>query len=195
MPGSVADPTPALLARRLTVYGIAELEGFHGAGVSHVLSLLDPLTPDPPGWAGLGAKRRQTLYFHDVTAPFAGYEPPQIEHVEGVLAFGRELAAGREAADHLLVHCHMGISRSTAAMAILLAQAEAGSEERAFETLFAIRPRGWPNSRMIAIADRLLKRKGALEAALQRHQRRIIEHHPDIAQLVVSVGRSSELPR
>jgi predicted protein tyrosine phosphatase len=191
----VSNPTSALLARRLTVCGIAELDGFHGAGVSHVLSLLDPATPDPPALAGLNARRHQLLYFHDVTEPFAGYAAPQIEHVEGVLAFGRVLAAEREMLDHLLVHCHMGISRSTAAMAILLAQAQAGSEERAFQTLFAIRPRGWPNSRMIAIADRLLKRGGALEAALQRHQRRIIEHHPEIAQLVVNVGRGSELPR
>jgi predicted protein tyrosine phosphatase len=191
----IADPSPVPLARRLTVCGIAELEGFHGAGVSHVLSLLDPATPDPPALAGLGFKHHRMLYFHDVTASFAGYAAPQIEHVEGVLAFGRELADAQEALDHLLVHCHMGISRSTAAMAILLAQTKAGSEEHAFDTLFAIRPRGWPNSRMIAIADRLLQRRGALEAALRRHQRRIIEHHPDIAELVVSVGRGSELPR
>ena len=48
---------------------------------------------------------------------------------------------------------------------------------------------------MIAIADRLLKRGGALEQALRRHQRRIIERHPDIADLVISVGRGDELPR
>jgi predicted protein tyrosine phosphatase len=191
----VSNPSSTLPARRLTVCGIAELDKFHGAGVSHVLSLLDPNTPDPPALAGLKARRHQLLYFHDVTEPYSGYAAPQIEHVEGVLAFGRELMAEQEALDHLLVHCHMGISRSTAAMAILLTQAEAGSEERAFQTLFTIRPRAWPNSRMVAIADRLLKRHGALEAALRRHQRRIIEHHPDIAQLVVSVGRGSELPR
>ena len=119
MPKSVSKLSSLPLAHRLTVCGIAELEGFRGAGVSHVLSLLDPATPDPPALAGLGARRHQLLYFHDVTEPFAGYAAPQIEHVEGVLAFGRELAAEQEPLDHLLVHCHMGISRSTAAMAIL----------------------------------------------------------------------------
>jgi predicted protein tyrosine phosphatase len=195
MPETPSRPAAAPLARRLTICGIAELEGFHGAGVSHVLSLLDPGTPRPPALAGLAPRLHRLLEFHDVTAPFGRYAAPQIEHVESILAFGRELAGEAAPLDHLLVHCHMGISRSTAAMAILLAQGESGGEARAFDTVFAIRPRGWPNSRMIAIADRLLGRGGALEAALRRHQQRIIEHHPDIADLVINVGRGDELPR
>jgi predicted protein tyrosine phosphatase len=179
----------------LTVCGLADLERFRGAGVSHVLSLLDPATPDPPVFADFGPHRRAVLHFHDVTGPAAGYAAPQIEHVEGVLTFGQELRTEPDSLRHLLVHCHMGISRSTAAMAILLAQGAPGTEARAFETLFEIRPRAWPNSRMITIADRLLRRRGALEMALRRHQQRIIEHHPDIADLVVNVGRADELPR
>jgi predicted protein tyrosine phosphatase len=192
---SMPEPKTALLPCRLTVCGLADLGGFRDAGVSHVLSLLDPATPDPPAFADYAPHRRHVLHFHDVTGPAAGYAAPQIEHVEGVLAFGHELRAEPNSLRHLLVHCHMGISRSTAAMAILLTQGAAGTEKRAFETLFEIRPRAWPNSRMIAIADRLLRRRGALEMALRRHQQRIIDEHPDIADLVVNVGRGSELPR
>lgn len=189
------DSTAALLPGRLTICGIAELDALRDAGVSHVLSLMDPAAFDPPVFAEFPAHRREVLRFHDVTQPAAGYSAPQIEHVEGVLAFGRVLASEGDRLKHLVVHCHMGISRSTAAMAILLAQSAAGREAEAFATVFDIRPRAWPNSRMVAIADRLLGRRGALEAALRQHQRHILQHHPDIADLVASVGRGNELPR
>jgi len=191
----MSQETQALPNCRLTVCGIAELDACGDGGSIHMLSLLDPRTPDPEAWRRLGAVRHHTLYFHDIIAPFSGYSAPQAEHVEGILAFGNVLAEESGTLEHVLVHCHMGISRSTAAMVILLAQHEPKREDEAFERLFAIRPRAWPNSRMVAIADRLLQRRGALEAALRRHQRRIIEHHPDIANLVIDVGRGHELPR
>jgi predicted protein tyrosine phosphatase len=88
----------------------------------------------------------------------------------------------------------MGISRSTASAAILLAQAAPGHEDAVFESLHDIRPRCWPNSRMIGFADELLDRRGGLVRAYEAHKRRILRHHPDIAELVRNVGRGHELP-
>ena len=46
---------------------------------------------------------------------------------------------------HVLVHCHMGISRSTAAMAILLAQIRQKEYETAvFAELLRLQPDAWP---------------------------------------------------
>ncbi|MBR7540181.1 dual specificity protein phosphatase family protein, partial [Mycobacterium tuberculosis] len=71
---------------------------------------------------------------------------------------------------HLLIHCHMGISRSTAAMLSLLAQTYPDeSEVRLFERLRQIRPQAWPNSLMIQYADDLLGRNGKLVDELRRH--------------------------
>ena len=68
---------------------------------------------------------------------------------------------------HVLVHCHMGISRSTAAMAILLAQIRQKEYETAvFAELLRLQPDAWPNCLMIELADKLLGRQGQLTAAL-----------------------------
>ncbi|MCW5752571.1 MAG: protein-tyrosine-phosphatase [Alphaproteobacteria bacterium] len=199
-PASVATTAPETgtahgWPRRTSVCGIPELPKFASDRVSHLLSILDPAAEKPAALAEFRDGRRLELRFDDVVGEYHGYLPPQEAHLVEILAFGEELRAGPDGPDHLLVHCHMGISRSTAAMAILLAQHREGSEEAAFARLFEIRPRAWPNSRMVMLADRLLGRAGRLVEALKRHQRRIIAHHPDIADLVISVGRGHELPR
>ena len=94
---------------------------------------------------------------------------PQAEHVEAILDFGRLLTAEAIAREkpHLLVHCHMGVSRSTAAMTILMAQSnpEEGAE-RIFSELLRLRPQAWPNSLMVEFADEQLGRPGRLMTAL-----------------------------
>lgn len=184
-----------LWPQKLTVCGISELPQFTEAGVSHILSILDPEIETPEALGLYSKPLRRELRFHDVVGEFDGYHAPQDDHLEDILAFGEYLRKERDGAAHLLVHCHMGISRSTAAMAILLTQLRPGAEREAFDTLFRIRPRAWPNTRMVAIADRLLSLKGRLVEALQAHHKRIYEHHPDIADLVVGVGRGHELPQ
>src|SRR5215213_8432846 len=109
----------------LTICGLEELGHHSTRAVTHVLSILDPDCPDPEAFQAYEAHHRTILRFHDVVEPFDGMVLPEVGHVEAVLDFGRSLgrgAAEREEAGHLLVHCHAGISRSTAAMAMLLAQ-------------------------------------------------------------------------
>ncbi|MGC2411846.1 MAG: protein-tyrosine-phosphatase, partial [Stellaceae bacterium] len=106
---------------RVTICGIPELDEHSAAGVTHVLSILDPDWPDPPAFATFAPHRRLALYFHDIIEPTRGMYAPSREDVERLLAFGREL--GDTAGTHLLVHCHAGVSRSTAAAALILAQA------------------------------------------------------------------------
>jgi predicted protein tyrosine phosphatase len=109
---------------RVTICGIAELADHGAAGVTHVLSILDPGWPDPEAIARFPAHRRIALRFHDVIAPSPGAVVPSEQDVAHLLEFGREaMAAGPQA--HLLIHCHAGVSRSTASAALLLAQAEA----------------------------------------------------------------------
>jgi predicted protein tyrosine phosphatase len=182
------------LPTRIAVCGIPEIAGFRDAGVTHVLSMIDPQADQPPvdGW--LAPRHWSVLRFHDVTRDYAGYDPPEVSHVMAVLAFGQRVEADRPGLGKILVHCHMGISRSTAAAAILMAQLAPGSEAAAFAALHQVRPRCWPNTRMVAYADALLSRNGTLIAALKAHQREILRHHPDIADLVRGVGRADELP-
>ncbi len=59
-----------------TVCGLEELAGHGARGVSHVLSLLDPGTPEPEAFTAYGAHARTTLRFHDCLAPGEGLTPP-----------------------------------------------------------------------------------------------------------------------
>ena len=177
----------------LTICGIEELPGHRDRGVRHVLSILDPERAEPKAFDGYAPHRRLTLRFHDDIEPLPGRATPQDAHVAEILAFGDTLARSGPGA-HLLVHCHMGVSRSTAAMLTLMAQAAPRHDAEAlFARLVAIRPQAWPNSRMIAFADRLLGRDGTLTAALGRHYARQIAAKADWSVWMADLGRQAEI--
>src|SRR5690242_14445012 len=139
---------------RITVCGIEELAGHCEVGVSHVLSILDPGWPVPPAFGSFGEHERLELRFHDVLEPEPGMIAPQPEHVAQVLSFGRDLMREPPANAHLLVHCHAGISRSSASMALILAQALPGwSGEEIVRAILRIRSKAWPNLRIMEMGD------------------------------------------
>lgn len=183
---------PTLLPYRLTICGLEELPMAITGGVSHVISILDPDTPEPAVLNGMTPAARVTWRFDDVIRTLPGYAAPEAHHVECILEHGASLRG--EIVSHLLVHCHAGVSRSTAAAAILIAQDKPGREDDAFAAIRSIRPRSWPNSRMIALADTLLARGGAFKAALTRHLEHMARDHPDLAELVRMHGRAHEVP-
>jgi len=181
--------------RHLTICGLEELCSFRDAEVTHVLSILDPRHPDPADFASYAPHKRLTLRFDDIIEPVPGLSMPEAGHVESLLEFGKDLTwADENPLGHLLVHCHAGISRSTASMSILLAEARPAMDEDAiFAHIREIRPQAWPNSVMIGLADERLGRSGRLTAALRRHYRRQIELRPDIAAMIERVGRAKEV--
>jgi predicted protein tyrosine phosphatase len=107
-----------------------------------------------------------------------------------LLAFDSE----HEPDDALVIHCTAGISRSTAAFAILAAQRRPGAEVEVFAELRAIRPRAWPNSLMIALADDLLGAQGRLNRELREHYKRQLRRYPDIGRMMIGLGREREIP-
>lgn len=179
-----------------TICGIDELQAHGSAGVTHVLSITDPGHPELPAFAAYGDVKRTRLQFHDVIDPGPGLVFPALEHIEAILGFGEELDQSvEEGVDgHLLVHCHMGISRSTAAMLTLMAQGEPDADaDELFARLRDIRPRAWPNSVMIGHADVLLGRSGDLNDALARHYAHQIARQPDLIRLIEAGGRGREI--
>jgi len=89
---------------RLTICGIPELDEHCAAGVTHVLSILDPDMPDPPAFAGFSPHRRLALRFHDIIETRPNCLAPQQADVERLLAFGHELIEGLPA--HLRARPH-----------------------------------------------------------------------------------------
>ena len=174
----------------LTVCGLDELDRHSGRGVTHVLSILDPDWPEPEAFQDFDPHFRATLRFHDAIEPGPGVVLPQKPDVDAILAFGRDAGGVR----HLLIHCHAGISRSTAAMLMILAQAHPRETEGAIvDRLLEIRPQAWPNSRMIAFADELLSRDGRLGAAVRRIYAARLETEPDLAETMRRLNRAREV--
>ncbi|MFO1068648.1 MAG: protein-tyrosine-phosphatase [Geminicoccaceae bacterium] len=188
---------PVALAARgveLTVCGLGELHGQGQRAVTHVLSILDPGYPDPTAFAAWDPHARETMRFHDIIEEYPGFIAPTREDVGTILAFGDTIHADGSDLSHLLIHCHAGISRSTAALATLLAAETPGDEEGVFARLRAIRAQAWPNSRMIGFADDLLGCGGRLSAALREHYRLQVSARPDLVEMIRSVGRDAEIP-
>ncbi|MEO3428114.1 protein-tyrosine phosphatase family protein [Pelagibius sp. CAU 1746] len=180
----------------LTVCGVEELPEHAASNVTHVLTLIDPGWPDIEAFEAFDDHHRKIMRFHDIIDPAEGKIMPTPEHVAEILHFGEELAASRDAREdgHLLVHCYMGVSRSTAAMLSLLAQVHAeDAEERIFERLREIRPRAWPNSVMVGYADEQLGRGGRLVAALKRHYGWQLKRDPRFHDWMGQLGRHREV--
>ena len=191
----------------LTICGLEELEAHVTRGVTHVLSIIDPEREEPDVFRRYGAIQRTTLRFHDIIEPGPGLVLPEIGDVETILAWGR-VVYGRGGAvtrngradavaeedGHLLVHCHMGISRSTAAMTMLLAQAHPDESETSItERVRTIRPIAWPNLRMIGFADAILGRSGRLTAAVGGLYARSLAAKPDLADVMIRLDRAREV--
>lgn len=180
----------------LTICGIEELPGHGARDVSHVLSLLDPGWPEIDAFRSYGRHHRTILHFHDIIEPLPGRIVPTPDDVAAILGFGAGLqGAGEDGAEgHLLVHCHMGVSRSTAAMLSLLAQAHPDEPEDAlFARLREIRPQAWPNSLMVGFADEQLGREGRLREALRRHYGQRLRQEPEVGEWMTRLGRGREV--
>ncbi|MGH7005290.1 MAG: tyrosine phosphatase family protein [Alphaproteobacteria bacterium] len=179
----------------IVICGLEEIAGCFDARMTHAISILDPETEEPAGMAtaGLAALPGDNvlrLRFHDVIDHAPAVSPPGNGHIAAILKFGTALKA--HGAPRLLIHCHAGISRSTAAAIIVLAQlgAEAAA---AVDRVVALRPIAWPNLRMIEIGDRMLKLEQRLVRAVRRHHAQALSRRPELKEIYTLHGRAREV--
>jgi predicted protein tyrosine phosphatase len=132
-------------------------------GARHVVSLIgDEARLERP--ASIAAENHLWLRLHDISSPLDGYIVPGEQHVAELLAFVRDW--DRRAP--LVVHCYMGISRSTAsAYAAVCALNPRRAEDDIAQALRQASPTATPNSRIVSLADRLLGRDGRMVAAIE----------------------------
>jgi predicted protein tyrosine phosphatase len=173
-----------------SICGLDELIGHQSRGVTHVLSILDPEWPDPEAFQAFDPHFRAIMRFHDAIEPDRDILLPQKSDVEAILSFGRDAAE----AGGLLIHCHAGISRSTAATLMILAQARPDErEDELADRLLQTRPQAWPNSRMMTFADELLDREGRLMAATAGIYAQQLVRRPDLAEIMRRGNRVREV--
>jgi predicted protein tyrosine phosphatase len=178
----------------ITICGIEELPGHAERQVSHVLSIIDPDHGPLEAFGSYGEHARLELRFHDIIEDTPGEEAPQPHHVEQVLTFGRDILREPEALRHLLVHCHMGVSRSTAAMTLLLAQAQPQLSARdVLHQVLAVRNKAWPNLRILTFGEEQLGRRGEFTEAVGEIYRIQLERRPEIKDFFIEAGRGREV--
>ncbi|MBX2804762.1 MAG: protein-tyrosine-phosphatase [Hyphomicrobiales bacterium] len=178
----------------ITICGLAELPGHSVLEVSHVLSIVDPDLGSIDAFGDYGEHSRMELRFHDVIEDNLGFDAPQQAHVEEILSFGQDVLANPDAGRHLLVHCHMGVSRSTASMTLMLAQAQPDhSARQILHQVLSVREQAWPNLRILEFGERLLGRDGEFSGAVAEIYALQLDRKPELKQLFTGYGRGREI--
>jgi predicted protein tyrosine phosphatase len=146
------------------VCSLARLEETIGqTGARHVISLIG----DEARLARLSCiapENHLWLRLHDISVPLDGYIMPGEQHVADLIDFVR----GWDRRAPLVVHCFMGISRSTAsAYATVCALNPHRDEASIARALRRASATATPNTRIVSLADQLLGRKGRMIAAIE----------------------------
>ena len=148
----------------IQVCSLARLEEtVEQTGARHVVSLIgDEARVARPSC--IAPKNHLWLRLHDISVPLDGCIVPAEEHITDLFSFVREW--DRRAP--LVVHCYMGISRSTAsAYATVCALNPRRDEASIAQALRRASPTATPNARIVSLADRLLDREGRMIAAIE----------------------------
>lgn len=159
-----SEPISRVLAGGLQIHicGVSELESLEMPPITHVVSISD-LQMESSG----EAQRRIVKvcltarviheFFDDVSIQRRG--SPSEPAVRRILDFTGRLREG----DRLLVHCNLGISRSTAvAYAVACQHAGLGREAECHQAVKEARPIASPNILIVRFADSVLGRRGLM---------------------------------
>lgn len=129
---------------------------------THVVSLIDPAIGPEHVPVIKSAEHVVARLRDQETAEFTTHFPDIIESLFETIRPAIETPHSR-----ILVHCHAGVSRSTAfCYAMIAHRAGRGMENEAFGAFLSIVNKPWPNRRIIEILDRSWGRDGALLAPL-----------------------------
>lgn len=131
--------------------------------VSHVVSLLDPLTPFPV--IKEVGERHLCIEVHDIEDNEDGMDPLCELRTKRIIEF----VSGWDRKQPILIHCYAGISRSTATAFITACAQNPGADEE--EIALALRgasDSASPNRRFVAMADAELGRGGRMSRAIDR---------------------------
>jgi predicted protein tyrosine phosphatase len=115
--------------------------------------------------AEIDPERHLFIGMSDISEPLDGHILPTAEHVAQLIAFAKDW----DLSEPLVVHCHAGVSRSTAAAFIIAcALTPSRPESEIADAVRRASHTATPNRRLVAIADAMLKRDGRMVAAIER---------------------------
>jgi len=131
-------------------------------GARHIVTLLR-LTDRVERPAHIAAANHLVLSVDDICMPIDGYTCPADEHVARLIEF----VGAWDRAAPMVVHCFAGISRSTAGAFVATCALNPKRDERDIARAIRRASRtAQPNARIVAIADRMLRRDGRMIRAI-----------------------------
>lgn len=137
-------------------------ETVDATGARHIVTLLR-LTDRVQRPGHIAPENHLVLAVDDISMPMDGYTLPAEEHVERLIAFAGAWDRGAP----MVVHCFAGISRSSAAAYVAACALNPRRDEA--DIAWALRRASrtaQPNTRIVSVADRLLKRDGRMIRAV-----------------------------
>jgi predicted protein tyrosine phosphatase len=131
-------------------------------GARHIVTLLR-LVDRVQRPTRIAPENHLVLAVDDITMPMDGYTAPAHDHVQRLIDF----VGAWDRASPMVIHCFAGISRSTAGAYVAACALNPQRDEMqiAWDIRRASRT-AQPNSRIVSIADRLLKRNGKMVRAI-----------------------------
>ena len=99
-------------------------------------------------------QKQLVLCFDDISVPLDDLIEPQEKHILQALSFADRIGEGS-----ILIHCHAGISRSSAiALAVIAKRIGRGKEQESVKILEKINPHARPNKSIVWLTDEILER-------------------------------------
>jgi len=174
---------------RLQVCGLDGICSFDGHWTIFA-SIVDPQYSTPIVAEHIHWTRRLQFKFDDIIADSPGMTPPSHEMIEEWIAAILNEAERDDLS--ILVHCHLGISRSVAA-AIAIAVVAPNEIEKIPRYLAELSPRPWPNRLMLTLADSYLGLAGKLVEAGKQTRLQTARRFPEWVEVLATSSRLPEV--
>lgn len=139
-------------------------ETIDASGARHVASLINS-NMEVPYPLSVPVENRLFLGMNDIVEEVPGFIPPERDHAARFINFIKNW----DQSTPLVVHCWMGVSRSTAGAYIALCSLRPDADEAVLAShLRTASPEATPNKLLIQFADELLGRDGRMIRAIDR---------------------------
>lgn len=140
------------MSRKIIICGLADIENAVSTyKPDMMLTIINKnFSPDTP--KGLDPNRHLKMLIDDISEPRDGFRLPEKDDVQQLLDFSNNWDQSKP----LIIHCHMGISRSTATSLGVICKYDPDNLEINVEKLKDLAPHASPNSLMTKYVDEIL---------------------------------------
>ena len=150
------------MQKKIIICGLADIQNcVDQYNPDKMLTIINKnFSPETP--QGMDKSRHIKMLIDDISEPRDGFILPEKHHAQELLDFTNDWDISKP----LLVHCHMGISRSTATSLGVAAKYDPENIETIIEKLKEIAPHASPNKIMTQYYDEILGLNSRLFSSL-----------------------------